>query len=318
MGSTVLQRIVLPATIVIAGFGALFFLSDFTANARPKLPEGYEDSDLTVNGSRLKGFAFGMEGLISDVYFMRSLQYIGEKIIKSNSDFINIEDLRDLNPRLLYPLLKNATDVDPHFIAAYSYGAMVLPAIDAAKAIELASKGIANNPNEWRLYQHLGYIYWRLGQYEKASEIYEKGSKIAGSASFMKMMAASMKTEGGSRETARAIYRQMLEGAEDEQVRITAERRLLELDSLDEREAIDHVLAEFKERAGRCANNLAEIFPMLVSAKLPSGKDFRINKANQIVDPTDVPYILDQNSCSIKLDLEHTGLPVDARPKRRN
>lgn len=312
-----LKKILLPAAIIVAGFVGVFYISDVTTNARPALPEGYEDSDLTVNGSQMKGFAFGMEGLIADVYFMRSLQYIGDKIIKSESDFINIEDLRDLNPRLLYPLLKNATDVDPHFIAAYSYGAMVLPAIDPGKAVELVSEGIENNPNEWRLYQHLGYIYWRLGQYERASEIYEKGSRIEGSAPFMKMMAASMKTEGGSRETARSIYSQMLEGAEDEQVKITAERRLMELDSLDERDVIDRVLADFKERTGRCATSISEIFPALMSVNLPSGKDFRVNKANQVVDPSDAPYILDKESCSIKLDLERTKLPsTDTRPKQ--
>ncbi|MBK8466861.1 MAG: hypothetical protein IPL32_13610 [Chloracidobacterium sp.] len=316
MRSNVLQKILLPAAIIIAGFAAVFFLSDLTTNARPQLPDDYADSDLTINGSKLKGFAFGMEGLIADMYFTRSLQYIGDKVAKSKSDFINVEDLRDLNPRLLYPLLKNATDVDPHFIAAYSFGAMIMPAIDAEKAVELASTGIANNPNEWRLYQHLGYIYWRLGQYEKASEIYEKGSQIEGAASFMKIMAASMKTKGGSRETARAIYRHMLEGAEDEQTRITAERRLKEIDSFDERDAVDRILAEFKERSGRCANNLAEIFPMLATIKLPSGKDFRINKANQLVDPTDAPYILDKNSCVITLDIERTGLP-DTRTTQR-
>ena len=188
---------------------------------------------------------------------------------------------------------------------------MILPAIDKGKAIELASKGIANNPNQWRLYQHLAYIYWKLGRYDEAAETYGKGSQIAGSAPFMKMMSASMKTEGGSRETARTIYRQMLDGAEDEQVRITAERRLQELDSLDERDAIDRVLTEFKEKNSRCANSFAEILPMLTKVNLPNNRDFRINKSNQLVDPSDAPYLLDKESCRVRLDAEHTKLPLN-------
>ena len=43
-------------------------------------------------------------------------------------------------------------------------------------------------------------------------------------------MAATMRTEGGSRETARQIFKQMLAGTDDPAVRITAERRLGELD----------------------------------------------------------------------------------------
>ena len=237
--------IVLPAVILIAGFAAVVWLSSFIERNRPPLPEGYSDSDLSMNGSRLKGFALGTEGLIADWYFMRSLQYIGDKMLTRKVGTLNIDDLSDLNPRLLYPLLNNATDLDPHFIAAYSYGAMVLPAVDKEKAVELTAKGIAKNPDSWRLYQHLGFIYWKLHRYDKAAESYEKGSTIEGAQPFMKLMAASMKADGGSRETARSIYQQMLDGSDDEQVRITAVRRLNELDSLDERDAIDKIMTDF-------------------------------------------------------------------------
>lgn len=231
MIGTILQKYVLPTAIIVAGFAAIVPLSGFIESRRPHLPEGFGDSDLTMNGSRLKGFVFGAEGLIADWYFVRSLQYIGDKMMSLKSENLNIDDLSDLNPRLLYPMLENATDLDPHFIAAYSYGAVVLPAIDKEKAIEFANKGITHNPAEWRLYHHLGYIYWRLGQYDKAAEIYGRGAAIQGSPSFMRLMAASMKTTGGSRETARAIYQEMLDGSDDESIRITAARRLKELDS---------------------------------------------------------------------------------------
>lgn len=316
MRKSVLKTFVFPAMIIAVGFAAVIVLSNVMIQGRPAMPEGYEDTDLTVNGSQWKGFAFGMEGLVADYYYMRALQYIGDKVLNSKSDFINIEDLRDLNPRLLYPLLTNATDLDPHFIAAYSYGALVLPAIDPEKAIDLAAKGIANNPDEWRLYQHLGYIYWRIGRYEKAAETYEKGSQVASAGPFMKMMAASMKTEGGSRETARAIYRQMYEITDDDMVKLTAERKLKELDSLDEREAIDRALADFKERSGHCAISFGEILPMLATITLPEDRDFRVNGANQLVDPTDAAYILDKENCRVRLDPEHTKLPVaEARTK---
>ena len=221
-------KIIVPLTIVVVGLAANIALTRDLRSSRPTLPDDYTDRDLNMNGSSLKGFAFGTEGLMADWYFMRSLQYVGDKMIAHQDDVIDIDNLRGLNPRLLYPLLDNATDLDPHFLAAYSYGAVVMPAIDPAKAIELAQKGIANNPDKWRLYQHLGYIYWKLGRFEEAAETYEKGSKIEGSSPFMRLMAASMKTQGGSRETARAIFTEMLATSDDEQVRITADRRLKE------------------------------------------------------------------------------------------
>ncbi len=302
------KNTVLPAVMVVAGLITAALLSGYIQIVRPQLPENYEDSDLTVNGARLKGFALGFDSLIADWYWMRSLQYIGNKIVASKSEDIDLDDLRSLNPRLLHPLLENATDMDPHFTAAFAYGAVVLPAIDPEKAIAIAQKGIANNPNEWRLYQHLGYIYWKLKQYDKAAETYDRGSEIPGAAPFMKIMAAAMRTEGGSRSTARQIYQAMLDGSDDPMVRVTAERRLNLLASLDEREAIDRALAEHKEKTGRCVTDLKETIPLLMPVKLPEGREFRIDSKNRLVDPTGAPYGLDRDKCRVILD-EETGLP---------
>ena len=304
------SKIVLPAVVIIAGFTAIFFISGFIEQRRPALPNEYADSNLGLNGSRLKGYVFGMEGLIADWYYMRSLQYIGNKLLGREEGTIDIENLSDLNPRLLYPMLENATDLDAHFAAAYSYGAVVLPAIDSKKAIDLINKGIANNPDNWRLYQHLGFIYWKLGQYEEAAANYEIGSQITGAAPFMKLMAASMKTEGGSRETARAIYRQMLDSSDDEQVQITANRRLKGLDSLDQRDVIDRSLVDFKERTGRCPGNFSEIFSALMKIALPGENKFLIDRSNQLIDPSGAPYLLDRENCRVKLDPARTGLPA--------
>ncbi len=309
MSQNAVRSIALPAVIIIAGFAAVIGLSGFLDRHRPELPSGYDDSDLSMNGSKLKGFALGFEGLMADWYWMRSLQYIGGKIVNSKAD-INLDDLRELNPRLLHPYLDNATDLDPHFIAAYSYGAVILPAIDPEKATAIAQKGIANNPNEWRLYQHLGYIYWKLGRYGEAADTYEKGSQIPASSPFMKLMAASMRSAGGSRATSRAIYRQMLADSEDEQVAITARRRLMQLDSLDEREAIDRVLADFKEKNGRCASSFGEIAASLFQVKLPEGREFRVDVSKRLVDPSDAPYVLDKENCRVKIDIEKTQIAI--------
>lgn len=295
------KQILLGLAAVAAGFALIFILSNFVEKSRPPLPEGFEDSDLTVQGARLKGFAFGFEGLIADWYWMRSLQYIGGKMLKTEGT-INLENLRPMNPRLLYPYLDNATDLDSRFMAVYSYGAVVLPGIDPEQAVKIARKGIENNPHEWTLYQQLGFIYWRLKQFEKAAETYEKGAQIQGAPPFMRMMAAKMRSEGGSRETARSIYEQMLAEAADKQTAEALRLRLAELDSLNERDAIRMVLKGFKEKTGRCANSWREIFPLLQNVKLPEGRDFSIDKQNNIVDPSGAPYILDKDKCDVTLE----------------
>lgn len=300
---------IIASAVIICGFAAVYVLSNHLEQIKPALPEGYADQDLALEGARLKGFSFGAEGLLADWYWMQSLQYIGDKVLNSKED-ISLENLTTLNPRLLYPYLNNATDLDPQFTAVYEYGAVVLPAIDVNQAIKFAEKGIADNPKQWRLYHYLGFIYWRQKNFEKAAEIYGKGSQIENAPAFMKMMAARMRSEGGSRDIAREIYSQMKDQGDDKQVREIAELRLLELDSLDERDAINTALQKFKEKNNRCANNFGEIFQLLQSVKLPNGKDFRIDKSNNLVDPSNAPYLLDKEKCEAILDKDKTKIPL--------
>ena len=289
----------LPLSMVAVLVPVIALLSDAANADRVALAETYEDSDLQFQGKRLKGFALGAEGMLADWYWIRSLQYIGGKIVKTESGELNIDDLRSLNPRLLYPLLDNATDLDPSFMAAYSYGAVILPAIDTRQAIQLTEKGIANNPEAWRLYHYLGYIYWRKQEYENAARSYENGSKIAGSPSFMREMAASMRRQGGSRETARTMYTNIRDEAGDPQTRKNAEVRLMQLDALDDIDLINDALTEFKTRNGRCVSRPAELFPLLRIRKLPNDRGLLITQANEISDPTGVPYALDPSNCRV-------------------
>src|SRR4051812_37588276 len=102
------NSVVIPLVVAAVCFTLSIILSQHIEATKPPLPENYTDTDLEMNGSYLEGYALGTESLIADWYYMRSLQYVGDKLINSKSDFINIEDLRDLNPRLLYPYLDNA------------------------------------------------------------------------------------------------------------------------------------------------------------------------------------------------------------------
>jgi tetratricopeptide (TPR) repeat protein len=308
------KQLIISIAAVIFGFGLIFVLSNFVEKSRPSLPENYADEDLVLKGSRLKDFSLGYNGLIADWYWMQSLQYIGDKVSNSKDERINLDDLRSLNPRLLYPLLDTATDLDPQFLAVYSYGAVVLPAIDPEQAIKIAEKGIANNPNVWRFYQHLGFIYWRTGNYEKAAQVYSEGGKINGAPAFFKLMTAQMKTQGGSRETARTMYEQMYEEAQDSQTKEVAALRVLELDSLDERDAIRPLLEDFKQKNGRCPENWREVYPILRGQKLKSNKNLRFDSASfSPLDPTNIPYLLIQKAdkCEVTINTTSSKIPVE-------
>ena len=304
MGSSK-RKYFLAFSVIIFSLLAAAILSSRLDAARPPLPTDYADSDLALQGKHLKGYLLGAEGLVADWYWILSLQYLGGKIVESTDETINVENLTALNPRLLYPYLDNATDLDPHFNAAYSFGAILLPAIDSEQAITLTEKGIRNNPENWRLYQYLGYIYWRNKEYAAAAETYAAGSKLQGAPPFMRQMAAAMLTRGGSRAVARAMYEQMFAEAEDEQSKRNAQLRLMELDSLEEIEAVNSALASIKEGSGRCPQSLSAVFPSLRSIHLVNG-DFRVDASNNLVDPSGSPYEFDPSRCTIALSRTST------------
>lgn len=308
MKSLSLNNIGLTLILVVFGFISIYFLSDRLENSRPTLPENYVDEDLAVQGSKLKGFTLGFDGLIADWYWMQSLQYVGKKLVDSKEG-LRIDSLKKLNPRLLYPYLDNASTLDPQFDAVYSYGAVVLPDIDPNQAIKIAQKGIDNNPENWRLYQHLGFIYWKLERYDNAAETYQKGSEIQNAPLFMKQMAAKMLSDAGSRETSREIYGQMFKESADPQTKEIAELHLLQLDALDEIDAINAVLKIVKEKNGSCPQSLNQILPLLKTIKLPENKDFHINQHNKLVDPLGTPYLFKAEKCEISLDEMNSKIP---------
>jgi tetratricopeptide (TPR) repeat protein len=304
-----LKTFLLPAIILVIALPAVVLLSDRANANRVALAESYEDSDLDLQGRKLKGFAIGTEGLLADWYWIRSLQYLGGKLVKSDLGDLNIDDLRSLNPRLLYPLLENATELDPHFLAAYTYGAIILPAIDTDLAIKLTEKGIQNNPEAWRLYHYLGYIYWRKKDYENAAVAYDRGSAIPGAASFMREMAANMRTRGGSRETAYQIYSEIYFSAADPQSRSNAELRLNQLDSIEELDVINEILNSVVKGGSPCPAQLSLVIPKLEGRSLPRGKEFHVDQQRRLVDPTGVPYIFDRQTCTAQVDGLNSKIP---------
>src|SRR5262249_30196242 len=150
----------------------------------------------------------------------------------------------------------------------------------------LTQKGIDANPNAWRLYHHLGYIYWRQGDYQTASEMYGRGAQIHGAPAWMEAMKAKMSADGGSRSTAREIYRRMYEQSGEEQVKQMARKRLLQLDSLDQQDYLRKLLNAYQGRSGKCPDSWKELEQVFRALRIP------VDQASAPLDPTGMPYVL--------------------------
>jgi tetratricopeptide (TPR) repeat protein len=231
------MKTVSVALVVVVGLACAVLLLRWTDTLRPPADPNAIDESLYLNGKTARRISLGFNGLMADWYWMRSLQYVGKKIINTSED-VQIDSLGQLNLKLLAPLLETATTLDPEFMEPYEYAAMVLPSVDVQQAIRITQKGIDANPDAWKLYHHLGYIYWQQRHFQAASEMYDRGSRISGAPAWMEAMKAKMVGDGGSRATAREIYKRMYEQAGDEQVKEMAWKRLLQLDSFDQRDSL--------------------------------------------------------------------------------
>lgn len=303
-----MKNFLLLILVLTVGFAAIFGLSQKLETVKPPPDETRADDDLYFSGDELIAAGHDFRGLIADWYWINSLQYIGGKLL-ANNETASVNDLKPLNPRLLYPMLDAATTLDPKFITVYAYGASVLPAIDNELAIKLIEKGIAHNPDEWRLYNNLGYIHWQMKNYPRAAEVYSEGAGKPDAPVWMKQMSAKMLTEGASREFARDVYRQMFRAAADEQTRTFAELRFMQIESLDERDAINWALNEFKNQNRRCPTNFREVSPIFHRMRLPNGKPLKINNAGDLIDPSGVPYRLEPAACAAQIDVEISKIP---------
>jgi len=295
------KRTIALGLVILIGMACAALMVRRLDTLRPADDPSFADESLYVAGKTAKRISLGFNGLAADWYWMRSLQYVGRKIMKDSD--VPIDDLALLDLKLLAPLLNTATTLDPEFLEPYEYAAIVLPAVDVQEAIRITQKGIDANPNAWRLHQHLGYIYWQQHNYAAAGEVYSRGAQIPGAPAWMEAMKAKMAAEGGSRATAREIYSQMYEQSGEENIKDVARRRLLQLDSLDQRDNLRKLFAAYQARTGRCPNSWKELEHVFRTLRVP------VTSSGAPLDPSGMPYVLRAGACDVDLDLK-SEIPV--------
>jgi len=218
---------VLMWPILSAVFLALSAVAQNWMDARRHTPGTFEETLYVSSGDALKRASLGFDGLMADIYWIRTLLYFGEKFEQQRgaNQYFDVSKLE-----LLEPLLNITVEFDPKYVAAYRFGAVFLPEINADAATRFAERGVRNNPDEWRLYQDLGFVQWRRNRFREAAEAYARGARLPGAPAWMQTMPALMMAKGGDRETAREIFLRLYEESDDPFIRQVSEEQLMLLD----------------------------------------------------------------------------------------
>lgn len=219
--------------------------------------------------------SLGNTGLAADIYWTRAVQYFGGKHGEKSMQY-----------KLLRPLLELTTELDPNLLIAYYFGSFFLSqpppegAGDRDAAVQLVEKGIARNPDEWRLYYHLGMIHFlERKDYTRAAEAFERGAQHPKALPWMRVMAAAMRERGGDVNTARYLWLQTYENTEDRFIKDNAAKHLLALRVDQDVEQLERLVEQFRARHGRAPQSVGE----LVAAGLLPGTP---------VDPSGAPYVI--------------------------
>src|SRR5215470_3975980 len=229
----------------------------------------------------LKRMSLGYDGLLADIYWTRAVQYFGNKHHTGAKRY-----------DLLAPLLEITTQLDPHLVVAYDYGASFLspkPPNGAGmpeRAVALEEFGIRNNPDNWRLYYNEGFIYYtELKDYARAADAFARGSKTPNAHPFLAIMAAKMAEHAGDLQMARMMWSTTYEGTQDKAVKANAAAHLRALQVDEDVAILENIVAAFRKQAGRAPSGSSD----LISAGLlrgvpldPFGNSYKIMPGGRI------------------------------------
>jgi hypothetical protein len=233
-----------------------------------------EEELLLRSGPLLKKLSLGYDSLLADIYWTRAVQYYGSRVGKEGEKF-----------ELLWPLLDITTSLDPKLMVAYRFGAIFLSepgpmgAGRADLAVELVKRGVAANPDDWRLDSDLGFLYyWHLKNYPEASAAYLDASKKQDAPALMKMMAAEVAAKGNSFSASRAIWTEIFETAQDPSIKKNAFQHLQSLQAQQDLLALDKYAEDYRKKIGRYPASVRELYESGVLSGIP-------------FDPAGIPYI---------------------------
>jgi tetratricopeptide (TPR) repeat protein len=211
---------------------------------------------LYVRSSKvLRRLSLGYTGLLADIYWTRAVQYFGEQHHAGSRDY-----------RLLAPLLEVTTELDPRLLPAYQFGANFLapkPPYGAGlpgAALSLMKYGIEHNPDQWRLYYNLGFLYYtELKDYSKAADAFAQGAKLPVTHAFMPVLAARMAQHAGEFDTARMLWSTTYESTKDAQIRENAVEHLLALQVDEDVTRLEQVVEKYREQTGRMPTSMDDL-----------------------------------------------------------
>jgi tetratricopeptide (TPR) repeat protein len=255
-------------------------------------PKAAIEDVLYIDSPKLvKRASLGFDGLMACMYWTRTVQYFGQRHYDNEHTYNE-----------LAPLLEITTTLDPHLLPAYQFGASFLApappsgAGEPDRAVQLMEYGIEHNPNDWHLYYNLGFVYYGLKDYKKASEAFERGSHVPDAHPFMKVMAAQTAEHAGDYTTARMLWSATFETSKEKNIQENALEHLRAIQVDEDVTNLQAAVTRFGERTGRLPSSMAELAAAEHLPGIPGDPDgnaYKLTPEGRVLveNPDDFPFI---------------------------
>jgi hypothetical protein len=277
------------AALLAILFAAVVGLAHFEERVRQEsLPDDAAADILYVQSPTfLTRAALSYDALVADIYWIRAVQYYGRtKVAKDEHK----------NYSLLYPLLDLTTSVDPYFNIAYRFGAIFLSERYPAGAgrpdlaIALLEKGLRAQPAEWHFAEDIGFVhYWSSQDYITAAHWFSRAAAMPNAPNWLKPLAAVTLAQGGSRDTSRRLWTEIMRNADAKWLQVQGAYRLQQLDAMDGAELMERVVMQYRARTGTWPRTWYDVIRANLLRGIP-------------VDPTGFPFHLDPATGRVTVD----------------
>ena len=214
------------------------------AQARlPAAPTAAAGTALVPKPGTARIAALGFDSLLSDYYWMRAVQVVGDEHANVKAD-----------APLIGKLVDAVVGLDPWVDHPYRFAALWISEVPGSveAANRLLERGVAYHPLDWRdrFYLSFNHFYYRHDAESAAREL-EPAVGLEGAPVFIGRLLARLRAQGGDLEVAAAYLQTLARSAPDDFHRDEYESALDEIETERLARVLDQARAAYRERYGR-------------------------------------------------------------------
>lgn len=223
-----------------------------------------EKQSVVIPAPIMKIAALEYRGLVSDIYFIRSMIFIGGAQQRKETPRV-----KEWEWRWWSKILDTATDLDPYFFDPYYYANAFLP-WDAHMAIEanqLLEKGSRYRDWDWMLPFFIGFNeFFFLQNDQKAAEFLMEASRRPGGDPMLASIASRLAFRENRTETAIYFLEETAKHTENRNLKESFEMRIKALRSIA---FLDNAVALFRKKFKRIPTSIDELLTKNMITHIP-------------------------------------------------